>query len=87
MGLDDFDWMEDFSCSRVDAKNDFIEVSVIYLHQTPGKKGAVLVRDGKKEVWIPKSQFRVDTNFESFEKGESIDIDITEWIAEQKGLI
>ena len=87
MSMDDFDWMEDFAMPRVDHSNEFVEVSVIFKHQTPGDKGAVLVKDGDKEVWIPKSQFISETDFDSFEKEKVIDIEITEWIATVKGLV
>jgi hypothetical protein len=47
---------------------------------------AVLVEIDKKEYWIPKSQI-VDTTFdENSEPGDIGEIEMTGWIAEQKGL-
>ena len=46
---------------------------------------AVLVSDGKTEVWIPLSQITDYTD--EIEVGESITIFISEWLATEKGLL
>jgi hypothetical protein len=57
-----------------------IEIAVEVRVETPK---ALLVFDGKTEVWIPKSQI----NDQCEEKGKITSIFITEWLATQKGLI
>lgn len=47
-------------------------------------KAILCVIDGE-EVWIPLSQ--VDDDSEVYSKGDEGSLIITEWIAEQKGLI
>lgn len=43
---------------------------------------AILVAIGEEEIWLPKSQLRGD-----YSEGESdIDVTMTKWIAEQKGI-
>ena len=44
---------------------------------------ALLIFDGKTEVWIPKSQIKDQCE----EKGVITSIFITEWLANEKGLI
>lgn len=44
---------------------------------------ALLVYDGKQEVWIAKSQITDETE----ERGETTSIFIPEWLALEKGLI
>lgn len=46
--------------------------------------GAILITDGFFEVWILKSQIVWD---EYAQEGDTIEINIPEWLAEQKGLI
>lgn len=48
--------------------------------------GAILVEDGDGKYWLPKSQIDYDSGPE-YEKGDEIEIDIPEWLAEEKGLI
>lgn len=57
-----------------------IEIAVEVRVETPK---ALLVFDGKTEVWIPKSQIHDQCE----EKGQITSIFITEWLATQKGLI
>jgi len=38
------------------------------------------------EIWIPKSQIEDDFDWDSFERGDILDLDIPEWLAEDKGL-
>ena len=44
---------------------------------------ALLVSDGKQEVWIPRSQI----SDQSEDKGKITSIFISEWLANKKGLI
>jgi hypothetical protein len=46
---------------------------------------AILVRVEGKEVWIPKSHIHDDS--EVFKKGTDGRLIISQWIAEQKGLV
>lgn len=57
-----------------------IEIEVEVRVETPK---ALLVFNGKTEVWIPKSQIRDQCE----EKGKITSIFITEWLATEKGLI
>ena len=59
---------------------DLIEIEVEVVAETPK---AMLVNDGKKEVWIPRSQIKDYCE----EKGKVTSIFITEWLATEKGLI
>lgn len=45
---------------------------------------AVLIHDGAREAWIPKSQIE---DPETLEVGEHIDMLMAEWLAHDKGLI
>lgn len=45
---------------------------------------ALLIYDGKTQVWIPRSQIR-DESTDS--KGKITSIFLTEWMATQKGLL
>ena len=66
------------------ARNDPVTVSVEFVTHTAG---AVLVKDAGNEIWIPKSQIQNDDDdWDSFELGDIVDIDIPEWLAEDKGL-
>lgn len=57
-----------------------IEIAVEVRAETPK---ALLVFDGKTEVWIPKSQI----HDQGEDKGQITSIFITEWLATQKGLL
>jgi len=59
---------------------DLIEIDVEVVAETPK---AMLITDGKKEVWIPRSQIK-DYSEES---GKVTSIFLTEWMATEKGLI
>lgn len=61
---------------------DPVEISCEFRHQTDA---AVLIYDGTKEVWIPKSQLADDVGDPAV--GEFIEISIPEWLAEKQGLI
>jgi hypothetical protein len=57
-----------------------IEIAVEVVAETPK---ALLVTDGDKQVWIPRSQIHDYCE----EKGKVTSIFITEWLATEKGLI
>lgn len=46
---------------------------------------AIMVTDGFKTVWIPKSQIAETSEVQ--EKGDSGNLRIPEWLAKEKGLI
>lgn len=60
-----------------------VTIECALLHQTAK---AVLVEDEGKEIWIPKSQI-VDGLPDVFGRGEIAYLEITEWIAKEKGWI
>jgi cold shock CspA family protein len=64
---------------------NFVEIAVQVKVNREGLK-AVLVNDGTKDVWIPKSQIE-DPDMDDVETGDHIDIMIPEWLATDKGLI
>ncbi len=45
---------------------------------------AVLIHDGTREAWIPRSQIEEP---EEFEIGEHVEILMPKWLAKDKGLI
>jgi len=59
-----------------------IEIAVDIKHMT---NAAVLVNDGTKEAWIPKS--KIEDYTDELETGHSITIFLPEWLALEKGLI
>lgn len=62
------------------SNGDLIEIAVEVIAETPK---AMLINDGKFEVWIPRSQIKDYCE----EKGKVTSIFITEWLATEKGLI
>lgn len=49
---------------------------------------AVLIYDGLAEHWIPKSQIReCSEEIDDLEEGATIEVTISEWLAEQKGML
>ena len=67
--------------SRRDAEK--IEVSVMFKRES---NLAVLVNDGDKDIWLPKSQIDVEGG-EFPEEGKSCELLVAEWLAKEKGLI
>jgi cold shock CspA family protein len=45
---------------------------------------AFLVNDGDADVWIPKSQITAQSC--DFKKGANVDLEIPQWLAEEKGI-
>ena len=62
--------------------NDTVDISV-ELRSDPDRHNAWKVYDGKKEVWIPKSQGELEKN----PTGRLYTLTIPEWLAEKEGLI
>lgn len=61
---------------------EFVEVTGTVKYQTDH---AILLDDGDREVWLPKSQIE---DPEEFENGEHYDaILVPQWLAKDKGLI
>ena len=61
--------------------NKLIEVAVTILHETVM---AFLVDDGINQVWLPKSQIK---DHEDISIGETLEIEIPEWLAIDKEII
>jgi hypothetical protein len=61
-------------------KVSFLDVTV--LKETPA---ALLCEIDGDEVWIPQSQ--IDDDSEVYEKGHRGTLIVSQWIAEQKGLV
>ncbi len=45
---------------------------------------AILINDGQTEAWLPKSQIEYD---DDAEPGDTIDIEMPEWLAVEKDLV
>jgi hypothetical protein len=68
------------------SRNDVIELSLTYHHET---FSAVLFSDDGEHgrtVWLPKSQVEVDWPDE-YTDGDILDVRLPEWLALDKGLI
>lgn len=53
-------------------------------------ENAILVNDGDRDVWIPKSLMTEEQRFEElpeWDVGDSFELSIPEWFADQKELI
>lgn len=60
-----------------------VEIACDIKHVT--NRGGVLISDGTKEVWIPLTAIQDSTD--DIKDSVSTTIFITEWLAEEKGLI
>ena len=65
-------------------RTDPIEVAVEIKRETAK---ALLVDDSSGEVWIPKSQIGNDPDDYEDMIGETVTLEIPEWLAEEKGFI
>ena len=64
---------------------EMIACTVTFIRST---KDAVLVRDGDKDVvWLPKSQIEYDNDGGDPGTGTIIDVNVPEWLAEEKDLL
>lgn len=59
-----------------------IELAVEFVRQTDA---AICVTDGGEEIWLPKSQVTYDED--KLAKSKCFEIELPEWLAEEKGLI
>ena len=46
---------------------------------------AILINDGDRDAWLPISQ--IQNYDESWKKGETVDLEIPEWLATEKELV
>lgn len=66
-------------------RSDLVDLSVEYLHHTDK---AVLVKEGKNEVWLPLSQCETEpSDLDSLERGDEVEVTCPEWLAKDKGLL
>ena len=67
--------------------DNLTEASVQFVRQT---EMAILILDGNKEIWIPKSQINKgdeEPDYDSLTNGDLLEITIPEWLALDKGII
>ena len=62
--------------------NEIVEVAGKVLAKTPE---AILINDGDKDAWLPISQ--IENYDESWKTGETVDLEIPEWLATEKELV
>lgn len=60
--------------------HDIIEISCQKKHET--EKAILVVNLKNKEVWLPKSQIEIDSD-----KAGCVELQLPEWLAEEKELI
>ena len=68
-------------------KDEMESYDGIFIHETD--KAILFLPDGwddGKEIWLPKSKTNWDEKWEC-EKGDLIEIEIPNWLAEEKGLL
>ncbi len=61
---------------------DFVGIGKVSIEAVTDK--AILITQGSFEGWIPRSQIENNINFE---KGDIVDLYLSKWIAEKKGLV
>lgn len=64
-------------------RSNLVDVAVIVKHETP--KAYLVTDDGKREMWIPKSQCELVSS--TNRKGREGLLTLPEWLAKEKGLI
>ena len=65
----------------------YIACQVRVTHNRAGQPlDAILIHDGTREAWIPKSQIE-DPDPSDLEVGQHVELLMAEWIAKEKGLI
>ena len=62
--------------------SEIIEVSGEILAKSAA---AILINDGDRDAWLPISQ--IQNYDESWKKGETVDLEIPEWLATEKELV
>lgn len=64
---------------------ELIELDLEFLHQTDD---ALLIQEGKRTIWIPKSVCKdVPLAIDSVDKHSNITIRVQHWFAQKEGLI
>jgi protein associated with RNAse G/E len=48
---------------------------------------AFLFNDGVDEFWIPKSQMQFNGDMNTIQVGQTVNVQISDWISKQKGLV
>lgn len=48
---------------------------------------AVLIEYEEEEIWIPLSQIENEVDFSDYRREDPIQLEITDWIADKKGLL
>ncbi len=64
--------------------SNLVELELSYMHETDD---AYLLNDGDEDHWIPKSQIEDGYNLGYFAKGDTVLIEIPEWLAEKLELV
>jgi len=64
-------------------ESEMEEYTFEYMHQTDN---AILVTDGNKEIWLPKSQISYDESIK-YTRHDVILIEVPEWLAEKCEII
>lgn len=65
----------------------YIACEIKATHRRDGTElGAVLINDGARDAWIPRSQIE-DPDHADLEVGQHVKLLVAEWIAKEKGLI
>lgn len=73
---------DDFENWDDEIEKDRVHVTCAVRQET---ERAVLVHDGTREIWIPKSQITEPKEIPPI--GDTMEMLIPEWLAEEKGLI
>ena len=63
-----------------------VDLAVEFKYESDGDPGAILIFDGDREAWIPKSLL-VDFEENYHQKGDMIEIEVYEWFAEKEELL
>ena len=64
---------------------DKVELAVEIKVNQPHHK-AILINDGTRDVWIPRSLFSCEENSD-MNQGDHVNLMVTEWFAKKEGLI
>jgi hypothetical protein len=79
--------VDEVTVTTMSYRNELIPISATFLHETPA---SILVMpegehdDGESGVWLPKSQIHWDEG--DYERGDSIELEVPRWLADDKEL-
>jgi len=59
----------------------------IYATVIMSRPDTVLISDGSREAWLPKSEITCDDDDGEYHDGEMMTIWVPEWLAHDRGLI